>query len=196
MSYSLPDSLPAAWPAPAFLVLDTETTGFSPRTACVVEVGVALFRAGQYVDGFSSLVRPRLSLDGPQVAEALAVNGLQPRELWAARPFREVVDELHLWLDRSDDGQPLASLPVFAFNMPFDESFMAAEYEAIGLRSVIPWAGCIAKQAQDRLPKRQRGEKRRLGDLAARYGIDTGDAHRALDDSITAGRLCLALGAA
>lgn len=195
MRYQVSSSVPAAKPAPAFFVLDTETTGLDPATASVVEVGIVLFREGKPVETFGRLIRPRNGFDSPDCEEALRVNGLTRADLQAAPTFREVHVDLARWLAALDVNEPAVSLPVYAFNLPFDRKHMAAEYAAIGLSDCIPWAGCIAVQAAKKLGPRKAGESRRLTALAQRFGIDTGTAHRAVDDARTAGLLCLALGA-
>jgi DNA polymerase III epsilon subunit-like protein len=194
VAYTIPKNMPHAKPVPAFFVIDTETTGFDPQKSSVVEVGVALFLDGEVVSTFGALVRPRNGL-GPECDEALAVNKMNREELASARPFVDVHRELSLWLAQHDIYEPAQSFPVYAFNMQFDARMMTAEYNAIGMQASIPWAGCIAAQAQAKLGPKTKGESRRLGALAERYGIDVGNAHRAVDDAITAGRLCLALGA-
>ena len=94
-----------------FVVFDTETTGFKPTVAEVVEIAAIRFRSWQPVEKFATLCRPEKGIN----EEAAAVNGIT----------EEMVDGKPLF------GQVAASFQEFigtdalvAHNLPFDIKFI------------------------------------------------------------------------
>ena len=94
-----------------FVVFDTETTGFKPTVAEVVEIAAIRFRSWQPVEKFATLCRPKNGIN----EEAAAVNGIT----------EEMVDGKPLF------GQVAASFQDFigadalvAHNLPFDIKFI------------------------------------------------------------------------
>ncbi|HET7838946.1 MAG TPA: 3'-5' exonuclease [Rectinemataceae bacterium] len=179
---SLPEkgspALPPDWRGRAYLALDFETTGLDPKLDRVVEIGAIRFRVGE--DGkaleegrISACVDPCM----PISPAARAVNGISDEELVGAPLF-------------SDFALPLLELgagaTIVAHNAPFDLAFLREELARSGLPEAPNEVLDTRHLAKAAFPAR-RGY--RLTHLASDLALDTGRAHRALDDA----RTCMAL---
>jgi DNA polymerase III epsilon subunit family exonuclease len=120
-----------------------------------------------------TLVRPGI----PIPRQVVAIHGIRDADVEHAPPFAEI-------------GPSLAALAsgawIVAHNAPFDLSFLRGELARAGLPqplNPVLDTRVLAKAAFPGLPSY------RLVDLAARFGIDAGTSHRALDDA----RTCMSL---
>ncbi|MGP0024358.1 MAG: exonuclease domain-containing protein [Streptosporangiaceae bacterium] len=152
-----------------FVVVDVETTGWSPAEARITEIGAVRLRAGRITGEFSTLVDPSMPI--PPDIEAL--TGISSQMVSAAPPAAEV---LPAWL-RFADGCVLT-----AHNAPFDLGFLRAACGACGL----PWPAfavldtvAVARQAlvQGEVPDCK------LATLAAFFETPDAPRHRALADA-------------
>ncbi|TKJ28324.1 3'-5' exonuclease [Blastococcus sp. CCUG 61487] len=101
-------------------VIDVETTGLSPRTDRVVEVGVVLLDARGDVEAeFETLINPGRDV-GPT-----GLHGIAASDVVDAPPFSEVAPHLR---------SLLAGRVVVAHNALFDLRFLAREFARSGLR--------------------------------------------------------------
>lgn len=78
-----------------FIVLDTETTGFSPRDDKIIEVAALKIREGE-VSRFHSLVNPGRRI--PQ--SSIRVHGITDADVAAAPTFAQILPELDAFLDK------------------------------------------------------------------------------------------------
>ena len=152
-----------------FVVVDVETTGWSPAEARITEIGAVKLRAGRITGEFSTLVDPAMPI--PPDIEAL--TGISSQMVSAAPSAAEV---LPAWL-RFTDGCVLT-----AHNAPFDLGFLRAACGACGL----PWPAfavldtvAVARQAlvQGEVPDCK------LATLAAFFEAPAAPRHRALADA-------------
>ena len=152
-----------------FVVVDVETTGWSPAEARITEIGAVKLQAGRITGEFSTLVDPAIPI--PPDIEAL--TGISSRMVSAAPPAAEV---LPAWL-RFADGCVLT-----AHNAPFDLGFLRAACGACGL----PWPAfavldtvAVARQAlvQGEVPDCK------LATLASFFETPAAPRHRALADA-------------
>jgi len=150
----------------AFAVFDVETTGLNPAYGHrVCEAACLRIQNGQEVARFESLVDPKR----PVSAGAFHVNQITPEMLAGAPPFEEIAGSLLALM---------AGAAIVAHNAPFDLGFLAAELEIAGL---LPPEGVIV----DTLALVRRlyhFASNSLPAVAAAMAIDTGTAHRAMDD--------------
>jgi len=169
------------------ITLDTETTGFDPNVAGIIEVGGVVFEDGAEVAQFSELCRPHEScLVGPKVDEALAFSGITREQLLKATPSAVVSQRLGEWLQRWIDGEKL-----HAYNVQFEDRFLSREPWMICSDA---WGECIMLAASQMigeaggLPLFKGGGCGCVGlaDAAAFFGVMRCGEHRALHDARTA----------
>ncbi len=152
-----------------FVVVDVETTGWSPAEARITEIGAVKLRAGRITGEFSTLVDPAMPI--PPDIESL--TGISSQMVSAAPPAAEV---LPAWL-RFADGCVLT-----AHNAPFDLGFLRAACGACGLswpEFAVLDTVAVARQAlvEGEVPDRK------LATLAAFFETPAAPCHRALADA-------------
>lgn len=173
------------WAEARLAIIDFETTGLSPETDRILEIGVACFAAGQLTMLKSWLINPGI----PIPEESRAVHNISDEELQGAPSFAEVVHEL--------GGVLRGHIPV-AYNALFDRAFLHAELGRTALSaSELPPAFVDDVVWVDPLVwvRELYGEdkSKKLSDITARLGIALDRAHRAASDAEAAGRVLLAL---
>lgn len=179
----------APWQSLPVAVIDTETTGKDPgRGDRIVEIGVVLFVQGEVQETFNTLVDPGIAIP----AEASAVHGIKDSDVKGKPTFEAVAPRLREILSKS--------VPA-AYNAGFDRAFVRAEFRRAGhsagkgtkyppaLRITCDWIDPLVWARA--LQSGTRGFK--LGEVAARLGIDLSNAHRATDDALAAGKVLYAL---
>ena len=178
-----------SWSEIPLAVIDFETTGTNPEQDRIIEVGVVCFHRGQLTRREALLINPGM----PIPAEATAVHTITDQEVEGAPSFAEALAALAAML--------AGHLPV-AYNAAFDRGFLLAETERnkhalAGFQGELPpalrtdvvwldpliWAREILKDQKSR----------RLGDVAAHFGIALEQAHRAAGDAEATGWVLLAL---
>ena len=160
-----------------FMVIDTETNGLGGEACEMTEVGAVLVGGGELHDRWSSLVRTNTPLRrGIQ-----RFTGITQAMVDDAPSLEAVLPEIHARLE----GRVMV-----AHNAPFDRRVLRAAFERIGLPWPDPPVICTASLARAVLPlQRERG----LSRLADALGIEVRQAHRALADAETCGRVLCAL---
>lgn len=175
------DALFAALGQARFVAFDFETTGLSPATDRVVEIGAVGFRlelskgAWKAVDtaSYQTLVNP-CCLIPPRVS---AIHGIDDLAVASAPTFAQAAGSFIPFLDDST---------LVAHNAPFDLGFLAAETARAGIENPPNPAYdtiAVAKTAVSGLPSYS------LTSLAAAMGIVQSAAHRGADDA----RVCMEL---
>jgi DNA polymerase III subunit epsilon len=156
-----------------FVAFDFETTGLDSTLDRVCEFGAVRFGPDGEEEEFSALADPGI----PISEEAAKVSGISDEMVAGLRPVGEVMREFIAFLGNA---------PLVAHNTPFDASFMYAEADRQGIarpKNELFDSRLLAKEA---FPHE---EKYSLQILAARFRLDPGSAHRALDDAYTCMRL-------
>lgn len=160
-----------------FIVFDTETTGLTPKTDRIVEIGAILFRKDDYLKtGEVTSFQCFIKQDKPIPADATAINGITDEmvkdgdtEYAALTKFFEFVE----------------SRPLFAYNAKFDKDFLLATAKRcdyfdqdfkLEVEDVIP----LVSEVFNDLPNRK------LVTVAKRIGRQNAGAHRALNDCVMA----------
>jgi DNA polymerase-3 subunit epsilon len=169
----------APWSELPIAMIDVETTGKDASVDRVVEIGIAVARAGEIVERRRWLVNP----GKPIPKEASDVHKITDETVRDAPAFDAVAAEVSAMLE--------GCLPA-AYNAAFDKAFLASELVRAGsaLRREIEWLDPLVWARE-----LQQGEKSRaLGEVAARLGIALDNAHRASDDAEAALRVLLVLG--
>ena len=124
------------------IVLDTETTGFDPRSGDrMVEIGcIELENLTPTGRTFHTMINPDRNI-GPEVVR---VHGITNEKVKEAPKFPEIADALHAFI---------GDAPVIAHNAGFDRNFVNFELEAAG-RAIIAddrWIDTL-QLAQKRFP--------------------------------------------
>jgi DNA polymerase-3 subunit epsilon len=151
-----------------FVVLDLETTGLSPRTARICEIGAQRVRALALEDAFETLVDPGVPIPPP----VSALTGIRTGALRGA-PRAELA--VRRFLDFAGDAA------LVAHNARFDLAFLDHEVERLtGRRVAAPVVDTVW------LARRLLGDRLRrvsLASLAHFLGVPTEPCHRALPDA-------------
>lgn len=162
------------WHESTFIAIDLETTGKYPLDAEICEIAAVKWRAGKIIDTYQTLVKP----SRPMGAEVIAIHNITNEMVAESPSIREVLPGFHKFIQ---DGF------LMAHHAPFDMGFLAVEFEKQRLALPTKPVFCTCLLARRLVPE---SPNHRLVTLAARFGIDTGQAHRALDDT----KACLQLG--
>ena len=146
-----------------FVVCDLETTGFSPKTDAIIEIGLVRISNGEITDTMQTLVNPCRPLS----YKIKRLTGISDAELESAPLLPQVLPRV--WDFIGDQA-------IAGHNVSFDLGFLAEArgapldnpvYDTLELaRLIVP--------AQPNF---------RLGTLCQSLGIELTDAHRALDDA-------------
>ena len=160
----------------SFTAFDLETTDRDTSKAEIVEIAAVRVRDGQIVGEYHTLVRPRVAM----TAGAEAVHGISNAELADKPYFDEIWPAFRAFC--GDD-------VVVAHNgYDFDFRILSRMAKELG----VPFDLCM----YDSLPLSRElvTTSNKLANLARQFGIDTGQSHRALDDTRALARVLLALG--
>ena len=156
-----------------FVVVDLETTGWSPASgAAITEIGAVKVSGGKVIAEFQSLINP-----GSPIPELITnITGISDAMVMESPWIHEVVP---IFLEFC--GSPEETVLV-AHNAPFDMSFLLAAVAAAAFDwpefSVIDTAYLARK-----ILTKDDVQNNKLETLAAYYGTDSQPNHRALDDS-------------
>jgi DNA polymerase III subunit epsilon len=160
-----------------FLILDTETNGLAGDECELTEVGAVLVGGGELHDRFCSLVRT----SAPLRRGIQRFTGITQAMVDGAPALESVLPPL---------AEQLQDRVMVAHNAPFDRRVLRQAFDRIGLEWPNPPVICTAALARALMPlQRARG----LQALAGALNIEVDQAHRALPDAETCGRVLCAL---
>jgi DNA polymerase III subunit epsilon len=151
-----------------FCVVDLETTGASPATCAITEVGAARFRGGVCEGTFRTLVDAELPVD-PVVTE---LTGITDAMLRGQPPVGAVLAAL---------AEFVGGAVLVGHNLRFDVSFLDAALAATGREPVGSRTVDTVALAR-RLLVDDDAADLRLGTLAGALRLPHQPSHRALDD--------------
>jgi DNA polymerase-3 subunit epsilon len=157
-----------------FVTIDFETAKYSRESAC--SVGLVKYQDGKTVDTFYSLIRPPVLYIRPDFTE---IHGLTVDDVKDAPSFAD------LW--ESAVKPFIGGLPLAAHNAPFDMGVLWAVLEWYELEIPELSYFCTCSLARHTWPG---FESYALTALAEHFGI-VYNAHNALDDAQTCGKLAL-----
>ncbi|MCL0038631.1 exonuclease domain-containing protein [Dehalococcoidia bacterium] len=146
-----------------YVALDLETTGLSPESDEIIEIGAVKFRDGREIDVFQSLVNPHRRI--PYLVKSLCA--ISQEEVDAAPPFSALAEGLIAFLE---------GCPVVGHNVSFDLGFLAQK----GISLPNPAYDTLA-MSRLLLPHLS---QRNLIAVASHLGIPHPSAHRALNDAM------------
>ncbi|MDX6514279.1 MAG: polymerase subunit epsilon [Gaiellaceae bacterium] len=161
-----------------YVVVDLETTGLSPGSSAICEIGAVRIRELERESSFQTLVNPARPL-GPAIS---ALTGLADAELLRAPSSASAVKR---FLSFAQDSV------LVAHNARFDLSFLDRETERLtGQRLAVPvidTVGLARRLLAGRI------ERASLASLAHFFGTDVRPCHRALPDAEATAEILLAL---
>lgn len=161
-----------------FAVVDTETTGGSPRCAALTEIAAAVFRGGERLATFQTLVDPGVSIP-PFITDLTGISDAMVRR---APRVEAVLPSLLEFLGGS---------VVVGHNVAFDVGFLDAACLRAGYGPLThPTIDTLA------LARRLVGDDTRnckLSTLAEALRLDNRPSHRALDDVLATADLLHAM---
>ncbi|MCI1581304.1 MAG: DNA polymerase III subunit alpha [Clostridium beijerinckii] len=148
-----------------YCVLDLETTGFSPQTEKITEIGVMKIKDGKVIDKFSTFVNPQKSIP-MRVVEVTKITDDMVKNA-------ETIDKVFPKLLEFIEGSVLV-----AHNADFDIGFLKHNAKVLGYEFDFTYVDTLGL-AQDVFPDYK---SYKLGRIAKNLGIKVEVAHRALDD--------------
>ncbi|MBV7271578.1 DNA polymerase III subunit alpha [Clostridiaceae bacterium UIB06] len=148
-----------------YCVLDLETTGFSPVTEKITEIGIMKLKDGKVIDEFSCFVNPEKSIP-PRVVEVTNITDDMVKDA-------ETIDQVFpKMLDFIKDSV------LVAHNAGFDVGFLKNNAKVLGYDFDFTYLDTLSL-AQEVFPD---FKTYKLGRIAKNLGIKVEVAHRALDD--------------
>lgn len=151
-----------------FCVIDLETTGGSPASSAITEIGAVKYRGGERIGVFQTFVNPQQPIP-PFITH---LTGITYQDVCEAPPIEAIVPSLREFLRDS----------VFvAHNASFDLGFVNAAFERLDYEPLRDPVVCTARLARRVI----RGEVRnvKLHTLAEYFRCRIQPTHRALDDA-------------
>lgn len=160
-----------------YIAFDVETTGLHPNRDRIVEVGAVLFEQGQAVKRYGSMIDPGI----PISPSATAVNHIT-NEMLAAAPREKVIYPVLMeFLGDALEGETI----LCAHNAAFDMAFLSETLMRLGYSGKLFYADTLAlsRKLVKGLPHYKQE------DVAAYFGIVNEQAHRAMSDAETCGKI-------
>jgi DNA polymerase III subunit alpha, Gram-positive type len=148
-----------------YCVLDLETTGFSPVTEKITEIGIMKFEGGKVVDQFSCFVNP----EKPIPAKVVEVTNITDDMVRDAETIDQVFPKILEFIKGS---------VLVAHNAGFDIGFLKHNAKVLGYDFDFTYIDTLSL-AQEIFPD---FKTYKLGRIAKNLGITVEVAHRALDD--------------
>ena len=148
-----------------FAAIDFETANFQRTSVC--SVGVVVYRNGEKVDEFYSLIKPEPEYYNSVCSE---VNGLSVQDTANAPVFPEVWEQIE---------PKIAGLPLVAHNKAFDENCLKAVFRCYQMDYPDYTFYCTLQKSKKLWP----GIRHNLDVIAARCGYDLHHHHHALADA-------------
>ena len=154
-----------------FTAIDLETTDKDVESAEIVEIAAVRVRNGKIVDEYRTLVKPRVAI----TSGAMATHGISENDVADAAYFETIWSGFREFCG----SDVLVAHNGYMFDFPILRR-MAAH---------LPRGKDFSTYDTLPLARTLHATSRRLEHLAKRYGIPTGQSHRALDDCRTLAKL-------
>ena len=170
-SLQLINSRDVGKPLDRYVTFDFETTDNDVATCGVIEIGAVRVVGGEIVERFHALVNPYK----PISPKATAVHGYTDVDVAAAAPFSAVYPQFRSFVGSdiliAHNGQK--------FDIPVLKRLAAGREggDDLVFYDTLPLVRSLSQDSA------------KQEDLAHKFGIDTGRAHRALDDAIALARI-------
>lgn len=164
-----------------FIAFDLETTGLSPESDRIIEIGAIAFEQGVPVEEFSTLVNP----GRPIPPAATAVNGITNEMVSRAPDEWTALQALLSFFDKYSNHR----LVFVGHNANFDFSFLKNALNRYGITKSFRYFDTL--HASRSLIKGLPNYKQNT--VAAHFGLVNRQAHRAAADALVCGNILLKL---
>ena len=156
-----------------YIAVDLETTGFSPDTSEILEIGEWKIKNGVVVDKFCTLVKPM----GYIPRDIQALTKITPQDVQDCEPIETVLPSFFEWCE---------DLPFLGHNLSFSYDFLCVKGARIGLDFTLNYKR-MGLDTLSLAKKYLKLKSNKLADVATYFNIDIsgGDTgfHRASYDS-------------
>ncbi len=147
-------------------IVDTETTGGSPLTSRVIEIGILRVEHGEISQKYKSLINP-----GQPIPEFITeFTGITDKKVKNAPYFEEIAEDVLALFEGS---------VLVAHNSNFDYKFLKSEFERLGFGFTMP-SLCTVRLSRALFPQHKRHN---LSAIIERFGLACKNRHRAYDDA-------------
>ncbi len=183
--YLIDDGVPTLWNLQEnqpladlpYVILDFETTGFSPRTDDIIEIGAVKYSEGNEVARFTTLVKP-----GKEIPyEVTKLTGITPEMVKDAPAVPEALKSLQEFIGNS---------VLVAHNASFDLGFLKVGFRRhlqVEVKNTVIDTLGVARILLPTL------KNHKLATLVKEFKIELANHHRAVDDAAATGKLWLLL---
>ncbi len=159
-----------------FVVFDIETTGLSPVTETITEIGAVKIRDGQIVDSFNKFVNPGKSI--PQ--KIVELTGITDAMVENAPPISVVLPEFYEFV---------GDATLVAHNAGFDTSFIKNSAKENGMKFDFCYVDTL--ELSRSLVSGVKNYK--LDTLTKHFNVKLENHHRACDDALATAQIFLKL---
>ena len=150
-----------------FCVIDVETTGLSPRSNNIIEIGIVKISNLKIVEKFHSLVNP-----GRNIPYYISnITGITNDEVFNAPFFEEIADKISFFISTGI---------ITGHNISFDKSFLRKEFLSCNQTNINNLTLCTKKLASRLYPQLK---KKSLNSVCRHLKLHNKNAHRALSDA-------------
>ena len=160
-----------------FIAFDVETTGLSPESDRIVELGAVIFLNGSVSRTFSSLVNPNVLIS----RSASAVNHITNAMLANAPSEKEIYPQLIDFLGDALHG----GIVMCAHNAKFDFDFLCNTLSRLGYSANIEYLDTLSLSRK----YLQGLENYKQGTIEKYFGLTNSSSHRAASDAENCGRI-------
>jgi DNA polymerase-3 subunit epsilon len=168
------DDLGTPLPDVTFCIIDLETTGGSPTSCGITEIGAVKLRGGRCLGTFQTLVNPGCAIP----PEITVLTGITQAMVVPAPRIEQVLPTL---LEFVGDAV------IVGHNVRFDVGFLQAALERDGRprlsNRTVDTVALARRLVREEVPNCK------LGTLASRFRLPHQPSHRALDDALATGDL-------
>lgn len=150
----------------AYTIVDVETTGGSPATNRIIEIGILRVERGRVVSKYKSFINP-----GMPIPEFITTfTGITDAQVKKAPTFSDIAEEVLMLFEDS----------IFvAHNSNFDYQFLRSEFRRAGFGFTMPTL-CTVRLSRVLFPQYK---KHNLSAIIERFSIVCKHRHRAFDDA-------------
>lgn len=160
-----------------YVVLDFETTGFSPQSEEIIEIGAVKIKNGQEIDRFGTLIKPNKDIP----FEITKLTGITPEMVKDAPDALEAITKLYNFI-----GEAI----IVAHNAAFDLSFLKVNIRKYLQKEIKNPVIDTLGLARVLLPNLK---NHKLGTLVKEFKIELPNHHRAVDDAAATAKLWVIL---